>query len=70
MDGSNIYLTIDSNIQRFAETEVKAIEEKYEPEWLIISVMDAKTGDILASHLHRLLTRINVILQVMKIYCF
>jgi len=49
MDGSNIYLTIDSNIQRFAETEVKAIEEKYEPEWSIISVMDAKTGDILAS---------------------
>ena len=49
IDGSNIYLTIDSNIQRFAETEVKAIDEKYEPEWSIISVMDAKTGDILAS---------------------
>jgi len=27
LDGSNIYLTLDSNIQRFVETEVKAIEE-------------------------------------------
>ena len=28
---------------------VKAIEEKYKPEWTIMAVMDAKTGDILAS---------------------
>ncbi|MBR3209443.1 MAG: penicillin-binding protein [Bacilli bacterium] len=48
-DGKNIYLTIDSNIQRFVETEVKNIKEKYEPEWTNIAVMDAKTGDILAS---------------------
>ena len=49
INGSNIYLTLDSGIQRFAETEVKAIEDKYKPEWSIITVMDAKTGDILAS---------------------
>ena len=49
LDGSNIYLTLDSNIQRFVETEVKAIEEQYKPEWTIMAVMDAKTGDILAS---------------------
>ncbi len=49
IDGSNIYLTLDANIQRFVETEVKTIEEKYKPEWSIISVMDAKTGDVLAS---------------------
>ena len=49
INGSDIYLTLDSGIQRFAETEVHAIEEKYNPEWAIISVMDAKTGDILAS---------------------
>lgn len=49
INGSDIYLTLDSSIQRFAETEVKAIQEKYMPEWAIISVMDAKTGDILAS---------------------
>ena len=28
INGSDIYLTLDSGIQRFAETEVKAIEEK------------------------------------------
>ncbi len=49
IDGYNIYLTIDSNIQRFVETEVQAINENYSPEWSMISVMDAKTGDILAS---------------------
>ena len=49
IDGSNIYLTIDSGIQRFVETEVKSMEENYSPEWSMISVMDAKTGDILAS---------------------
>ena len=49
INGSDIYLTIDSSIQRFAETEVKAIDEKYTPEWAIMTVMDAKTGDILAS---------------------
>lgn len=49
IDGSNIYLTLDSNIQRFVETEVQSIAQNYEPEWVTINVMDAKTGDILAS---------------------
>ncbi len=49
IDGYNIYLTIDSNIQRFVETEVQNIASKYNPEWTIMAVMDAKTGDILAS---------------------
>ena len=49
IDGKDIYLTIDANIQRFVETEVQNINEKYKPEWTIINVMDAKTGDILAS---------------------
>ena len=48
-NGSNIYLTLDSNIQRFLETAVKTNEQKYHPEWMVISVMDAKTGDILGS---------------------
>lgn len=48
-NGANIYLTLDSNIQRFAETAVKEASEKYKPEWLMIHVMDAKTGEILAS---------------------
>lgn len=49
IDGSDIYLTLDASIQRFTETEVKSIEKKYDPEWAIIAVMDAKTGDVLAS---------------------
>ena len=48
-NGSNIYLTIDSNIQRFLETAVKNNTKKYNPEWMLISVMDAKTGDVLGS---------------------
>ena len=49
LDGKDIYLTIDSSIQRFAETEVKYMQTEYEPEWTVIAVMDAKTGDVLAS---------------------
>lgn len=49
INGSDIYLTIDSNIQRFVESAVKDINEKYSNEWLLIEVMDAKTGEILGS---------------------
>lgn len=48
-DGSDIYLTIDSNIQRFLESAVKEVEAEYQPEWMMIHVMDAKTGDILGT---------------------
>lgn len=49
INGNDIYLTIDSNIQRFIETAVKENSEKYNPEWMVMAVMDAKTGDILGS---------------------
>lgn len=49
IDGSDIYLTIDSNIQRFLETAVKETVEQWKPEWMIMVVMDAKTGEILGS---------------------
>ena len=49
INGNDIYLTIDSNIQRFLETAVKDNSKKYEPEWMVMAVMDAKTGDILGS---------------------
>ncbi len=49
IDGSDIYLTIDSTIQRFAETAVMSVVENYDPEWTIFTVMDAKSGSILAS---------------------
>ena len=49
IDGYDIYLTIDSNIQRFIESAVKTSDETYSPEWLQLTVMDAKTGDILGT---------------------
>ena len=48
-NGDDIYLTIDASIQRFVETEIGEIANKYAPEWALMTVMDAKTGDILAS---------------------
>lgn len=48
-NGSDIYLTIDSNIQRFAENAINEISSNYDPKWSIVSVMDAKSGAILAS---------------------
>lgn len=49
VDGYDIYLTLDSSVQRFLETAVSEAVEGYDPEWMIISVMDAKTGAILGS---------------------
>lgn len=49
IDGSDIYLTLDSSIQRFLEASIKENKEKYSPEWSILTVMDAKTGKILGS---------------------
>ena len=48
-DGVDIYLTIDSNIQFFAEKYTKEAYEKYTPEWAITVVLDGKTGAVLAS---------------------
>lgn len=48
-NGGDIYLTIDSGIQRFLEDAVKANTEEYNPEWTILTVMDAKSGKILGS---------------------
>ena len=45
--GKDIYLTIDNNIQMFAE-QARETLEKGKPEWVTVSVMDAKTGEILA----------------------
>lgn len=48
-DGSDIYLTLDSNIQLIAENLVTNLTKEFEMDWLIFSVMDAKTGAIVAS---------------------
>lgn len=49
IDGNDIYLTLDSNIQLFAEDVTKNLSDKYEMDWMIFSVMNAKTGAIVAS---------------------
>ncbi len=49
VNGYDIYLTLDSSIQRFIESEVEKVKNKYKPEWMQIAVMDAKTGAILGS---------------------
>lgn len=49
VNGNDIYLTIDSAIQRFVEGALKEEVAIYTPEWMTITVMDAKTGDILAT---------------------
>jgi len=48
-NGNNIYLTIDSSIQRFVEGEIEEVQSTYDPKWTILTVMDAKTGDILGA---------------------
>ena len=49
INGNNVYLTIDSNIQFFLEQAASKSEEKYKFDWLTIVVADAKTGKILGS---------------------
>ena len=46
-DGDSVYLTIDSNIQLFIENAVKKAQSDSEAEWVVMGVMDAKTGAIL-----------------------
>lgn len=47
IDGDNIYLTIDSNIQLFIETAVNKAQSDSKAEWVLMALMDAKTGAIL-----------------------
>ena len=49
VDGHDVKLTIDSNIQLYLEDSLKDMEEHFKPEELIAVVADAKTGEILAS---------------------
>lgn len=47
-DGSNVKLTIDADLNQYAEQEVNAIKESYSPRWAAAVVLDVKTGEILA----------------------
>ena len=47
--GSDIYLTLDTQIQLFIENGINELTNELDMEWLTISIMDAKTGAILGS---------------------
>lgn len=49
VSGSDIYLTLDSQIQLIVEEAVRKMEDNYNYKWLTINVMDAKTGAIVGT---------------------
>ena len=49
VSGSNIYLTLDSQIQLILEDVMNTMEEENEFSWVTFTVMDAKTGAIVGS---------------------
>lgn len=49
IQGKDIYLTIDSNIQFFVEQSINNADIDYDFEWFTFTIADAKTGAILAT---------------------
>lgn len=49
VEGENIYLTIDNNIQIIVEKAIKNLANEHQLEWMTFSVMDANSGAIVAS---------------------
>ena len=49
VNGSNIYLSIDSDVQNILENSVSEFSKDKNLDWVIFSVMDAKTGAVLGS---------------------
>ena len=49
VSGSDIYLTLDSQIQLILEDVMNSLEENYEFSWATFTVMDANTGAIVGS---------------------
>ena len=49
VDGKTIILSIDSILQFHAEKELEALMEEWEPKGACVTIMDPKTGEILAS---------------------
>ncbi|WP_072520496.1 penicillin-binding protein [Gemella massiliensis] len=47
VDGADIHLTIDKNIQSYIDNSLKDIQEKYKPESAFAIAVSAKTGEIL-----------------------
>ncbi len=48
VDGNDVYLTLDANIQGFVEAALRNAEEMYNPAEMTVIAMEAKTGRILA----------------------
>ncbi len=49
VQGKDVYLTIDSNIQFFIEQALRNSNKDYNWEWFTITLVDAKTGAVLAT---------------------
>ena len=49
IQGKDIYLTIDSNIQFFVEQALNNSDKGYDWEWFHITILDAKTGAVLGT---------------------
>ena len=49
IQGKDIYLTIDSNIQFFLEQAINNSDKDYDWEWFTITILDAKTGAVLGT---------------------
>ncbi len=49
VQGKDIYLTIDSNIQFFIEQAINNSDRDYDWEWFHITILDAKTGAVLGT---------------------
>ena len=47
INGASINLTIDSNVQLFIENATKKAQTNSKAEWVLMAVMNAKTGEIL-----------------------
>ena len=48
-DGDNVYTTIDSKLQTLLETKLSEVAEKLQPKTMTATLMNAKTGAILAT---------------------
>ncbi len=49
INGNDVYLTLDSNVQFFVEQAANKAEDKYNFDWLTLVIADAKTGKILGT---------------------
>jgi penicillin-binding protein 2B len=48
-DGGTVYTTLNSNLQNYLETLMTSVQEKYSPTSMTATLMNAKTGAILAT---------------------